>query len=105
MKNNQLKNQIIFRNYDILRYPITTEKSTAMSENGQYFFVVRKDATKKDIKDAVEHIFDVKVKSVNTLIRKGKIKTFRGRQALLSDKKRAIVRLEDGESITLVSGV
>lgn len=105
MTEHPMQGRVVFSDYDILRYPLTTEKSTRAGESNQYFFVVRKDATKKDIKEAVERVFGVKVKSVNTCIRKGKLKTFRGRQALLSDKKRAMVRLEPGESLNLMTGV
>ena len=91
--------KVVFKDYDILRYPIVTEKSTKAGELGQYFFVVDRAATKDEIKLAVERVFSVKVKSVNTMIKKGKLKTFRGRKALRSDVKRAIVRLEDGYSI------
>lgn len=98
-------NKVVFKDYDILRYPVITEKSTKAGESGQYFFVVDKRANKDDIKSAVERVFEVKVKSVNTMIKKGKLKAFKGRRALLSDVKKAMVRLEDGYSITLVSGV
>jgi large subunit ribosomal protein L23 len=104
-KKSETKEAIVFKDYDVLRYPVITEKSTKSGESGQYFFVVDKNATKNDIKLAVERIFDVKVKSVNTAIRKGKLKTFRGRTAQLSDKKRAMVRLESGHNIEFVSGV
>lgn len=93
------------KSYDIIRYPVITEKSTEMQQQGQYCFIVSNEATKPQIKQAVEQVFGVKVKSVNTMIRKGKQHSFRGHRAPLSDKKRAIVRLEEGESITLVSGV
>lgn len=105
MKTTQSKNTLVFKDYDIVRYPIMTEKSNQLTAHGQYFFVVQKEATKKDVKEAVERIFDVKVKSVNTAIRKGKLKAFKGHQALLSDVKRAMVCLQEGYSITLVSGV
>jgi large subunit ribosomal protein L23 len=97
--------KVVFKDYDVLRYPLVTEKTTAAGENGQYFFVVDKRATKIDIKQAVERLFSVKVKSVNTAIRKGKLRTFRGHKAQLSDVKRAMVCLESGESIKFVSGV
>ncbi|MDR0625218.1 MAG: 50S ribosomal protein L23 [Holosporales bacterium] len=97
--------RIAFRDYDIVRYPITTEKSTRIGENDQYLFVVDKKASKSDIKRAVERIFEVKVKAVNTLIRKGKRKSFKGRVGVLSDLKRAFVRLEKGHSINFTSGV
>jgi large subunit ribosomal protein L23 len=98
-------NKITFRDYDILRYPITTEKSTQAGSDQQYFFVVNKKATKPEIKAAVERVFDVKVKSVNTLIRRGKVKTFKGHSGKLQDTKRAMIRLEAGYSINFVSGV
>lgn len=105
VKGKQETGRVVFSDYDILRYPITTEKSTLVGESNQYFFVVQNTATKQDIKQAVERVFGVKVKSVNTAVRKGKLKTFRGRRALLSDKKRAMVRLEPGESINFMTGV
>lgn len=105
-KEMLLKNKVFLKDYDILRYPVSTEKSFSVAQQGgQYFFVVQRDATKSDIKGAIERVFEVKVKAVNTLIRKGKIRTFKGRRGLLSDVKRAMVRLEDGYSIKLVSGV
>ncbi|GHS91397.1 50S ribosomal protein L23 [Alphaproteobacteria bacterium] len=97
--------KVVFKDYDVLRYPVQTEKSTKGGESNQYFFVVRSDSTKADIKSAVERVFSVKVKSVQTLIRKGKLRTFRGHKALLSDTKRAMVRLEDGDNIILTTGV
>jgi large subunit ribosomal protein L23 len=97
--------KVVFRDYSVLRYPIVTEKSNQLGDSGQYFFVVDKKSTKPEIKQAVERIFNVNVLSVNTMIRKGKQKTFRGRRACLSDKKRAMVRLAAGQSITFVSGV
>jgi large subunit ribosomal protein L23 len=96
---------IVFKDYDILRYPVVTEKSTTMGEYGQYFFIVDQKVTKGEVKAAVERVFDVKVKSVNTMIRKGKLKAFRGRLGLRSDVKKAMVSLEQGYSITFVSGV
>jgi large subunit ribosomal protein L23 len=97
--------KMVFKDYDVLRYPITTEKTTKAGDSNQYFFVVDRRATKKDVKSAVERIFEVKVKAVNTSIRKGKLKIFKGRTALLSDVKRAMVRLENGYDIKFVSGV
>jgi large subunit ribosomal protein L23 len=97
--------KIIFKDFDVVRYPVVTEKSTQAGENGQYFFVVDKKATKHDIKKAVERIFNVRVRSVNTLIRKGKTKVFKGRTGVLSDTKRAFVRLARGCSIDFVSEV
>ena len=71
--------------YDIIRNPVITEKATLVSENGQVIFDVSKSATKTQIKEAIETLFKVKVKSVNTLIRKGKVKRFRGRVGKRSD--------------------
>jgi len=91
--------------YDILLSPVITEKSTLLSENNQVMFNVDGDATKSDIKSAVEVLFNVKVKAVNTLVRKGKRKGFRGRIGVQSDVKKAIVTLEDGQSIDVTTGL
>jgi len=91
--------------YDIILSPVITEKSTLVSDANQVMFNVARTATKPDIKSAVEMLFNVKVKAVNTLVRKGKKKTFRGRTALLSDAKRAIVTLEEGHSIDVTTGL
>jgi len=91
--------------YDVILSPVITEKSTRASENNQVVFKVRPDATKTQIKAAVEGLFKVKVKAVNTLVRKGKLKTFRGRRALLSDTKKAIVTLEPGHGIDVTTGL
>jgi len=91
--------------YDIIVAPVISEKSTFAAENNQVVFRVVKVASKPEIKRAVEQLFDVKVKSVNTLIRKGKIKTFRGRKGQQSDYKNAIVTLEDGHSIDVTTGL
>lgn len=88
--------------YDTIVRPVITEKATMSSENGQVSFVVRNDATKLEIKAAVEMLFDVKVVSVNTLITKGKIKMFRGRKGRRSDVKKAIVTLAEGQSIEIM---
>ncbi|MCX7338700.1 MAG: 50S ribosomal protein L23 [Alphaproteobacteria bacterium] len=101
MKNKRINLNL----YDVIRYPVLTEKSNLMTEGNQYFFAVAKDANKGDIKQAVELVFDVKVKSVNTLIRKGKTRTFRGRKGRQSDVKRAMVSLESGQIIDFSSGV
>jgi large subunit ribosomal protein L23 len=93
------------RHYDILRSPVITEKSTMASEHNQVMFNVAKTATKPQIKAAVEKLFEVKVKAVNTLVRKGKIKRFRGRVGKLSDVKKAIVTLEEGHSIDVTTGL
>ena len=91
--------------YDIIISPVITEKSTRASVNNQVVFNVRSTATKPQIKSAVEQLFSVKVKAVNTIVRKGKLKTFKGIQALQSDTKKAIVTLEPGHSIDIGSGI
>ena len=82
------------RHYDVIVAPVITEKATMGSEYNKVMFKVARTATKPQIKEAVEKLFDVKVKSVNTLIREGKIKAFKGRMGQQSDVKRAIVTLE-----------
>jgi large subunit ribosomal protein L23 len=93
------------RHYDIILSPAITEKATTQSEHNQVVFKVRKDATKPQIKEAVEKLFDVKVKSVNTLIRKGKAKAFRGSFGVQSPTKKAIVTLEEGHRIDVTTGL
>lgn len=93
------------RHYDIIRSPVITEKATIASERNQVIFRVAPDATKPQIKEAVEKLFDVKVKHVNTLIRKGKVRNFRGMRSLLSDVKKAIVTLEEGHRIDVTTGL
>ena len=95
----------IEKHYDILRSPVITEKSTLASEHNQVMFNVAKSATKPEIKKAVESLFDGKVKAVNTLVRKGKVKRFRNREGRLSDVKKAIVTLEEGHSIDVTTGL
>ena len=91
--------------YDVIRAPIITEKATIASENNQIVFRVAIDADKKVIKEAVEALFDVKVKAVNTLRRKGKVKRFRGIPGRQNGMKKAIVTLEDGHSIDVTTGL
>lgn len=93
------------RMYDIISSPVITEKATMGSEWGQVTFKVPMDATKPEIKAAVEGIFDVKVKGVNTLIQKGKVKRFRGQLGKRSDCKKAVVTLEEGQAIDVTTGV
>jgi large subunit ribosomal protein L23 len=93
------------RHYDVVLSPIITEKATNASERNQVMFKVAKNATKPQIKEAVEKLFDVKVKSVNTLVRKGKHKAFRGRLGEQSDVKKAIVTLEEGHRIDVTTGL
>ena len=91
--------------YDVVRRPIVTEKSSQGSQNGQMTFEVAMDATKPKIKVAVETLFEVEVKNVNTLIQKGKTKRFRGFMGKRSDMKKAIVTLKDGQAIDTGTGV
>lgn len=91
--------------YDVILSPIITEKSTMASEQNKVMFNVHLDANKADIKSAVEALFNVKVASVNTLRRLGKTKRFRNTVGKLSDSKKAIITLAEGQSIDLSSGV
>ncbi|MGE0424366.1 MAG: 50S ribosomal protein L23 [Reyranellaceae bacterium] len=93
------------RMYEILRAPLVTEKSTNQSEHSQISFKVSLDATKPEIKQAIEGLFKVKVKAVNTLRVEGKNKVFRGMRGRRSDWKKAIVSLVDGEKIDLTTGL
>lgn len=93
------------RHFDVIRAPVITEKATIASEQNKVVFRVADTATKPQIKAAVEKLFDVKVVSVNTLVRKGKEKRFRGRIGRQSDVKRAIVTLEEGHSIDVTTGL
>lgn len=94
-----------FTHYDVIRNPVVTEKSTNLSEHSQVVFDVRIDATKPEIKEAVEALFSVKVKSVNTMVRKGKVKRFAGKIGVRNDVKKAVVTLVDGQSIDISSGI
>ena len=93
------------RHYDIIVAPVVTEKATMASEQNKVVFKVARTATKPQIKEAVEKLFDVKVKAVNTLVRKGKKKAFRGRPGQQSDVKKAIVTLEEGHRIDVTTGL
>ena len=93
------------KNYDIIRSPAITEKATMVSEHNQVVFNVALGASKPEIKKAVEELFSVKVKAVNTIVRKGKTKRFRGIRGQQSDVKKAIVTLEDGQSIDVTTGL
>lgn len=90
--------------YSIIRKPVVTEKAVNGSQNGQVTFKVSLDATKPQIKQAVEALFDVQVTGVNTLIQKGKTKRFKGVKAFRSDEKKAIVTLKDGQTIDVATG-
>ncbi len=91
--------------YNTLRAPVITEKATLLNESGQVVFRVAMDATKPEIKAAVEGLFGVKVKAVNTLVTKGKTKRFRGRPGKRSDVKKAYVKLVEGQTIDLTTGL
>ena len=93
------------RHYDVVVAPVITEKSTLLSENNAVVFKVANDASKPEIKAAVEALWGVTVKSVNTLVAKGKTKKWKGKPYTRSDVKKAIVRLADGQSIDITEGV
>ena len=93
------------RHYDVIVAPVITEKATLASEFNKVVFRVRKDATKPQIKAAVEQLFDVKVEAVNTLLRKGKRKTFRGVRGQQADIKKAVVTLAEGHKIDVTTGL
>ena len=91
--------------YDIIRAPVITEKATAVSEHNQVIFRVRLDADKRQIKAAVEGLFQVKVNAVNTIRVAGKLKRVRGRPGRRSDYKKAIVTLAEGSRIDVTTGL
>ncbi|HEU5048299.1 MAG TPA: 50S ribosomal protein L23 [Rickettsiales bacterium] len=91
--------------YDVIERPVITEKATAISEQNKVVFRVRNDATKTQIKEAVEALFKVEVVSVNTINVQGKVKVFRGALGQRKDFKKAVVTLAAGQSIDLASGI
>jgi large subunit ribosomal protein L23 len=91
--------------YQVIRNPLITEKATSLSEHGQFVFKVAPDATKPEIKAAIEGLFGVTVLAVNTLVQKGKTKRFKGRPGSRSDVKKAFVRLAAGQSIDFTTGL
>jgi large subunit ribosomal protein L23 len=93
------------RHYDVILSPVITEKATMASEHNKVTFKVAGTATKPQIKEAVEKLFDVKVKNVNTLTRKGKVRMFKGVRGQRSDVKRAIVTLQEGQMIDVTTGL
>ena len=93
------------KHYDVIVAPIITEKSTVLSEQNKVVFKVAPDASKPEIKAAVESLFGVKVTAVNTLVRKGKMKRFRGSVGRQSDVKRAVVTLAEGQTIDVTTGL
>ncbi len=93
------------RMFDVVRAPLITEKATLLSEKNQFVFKVAENATKPEIKAAIESLFKVKVTAVNTLITKGKTKRFKGRPGVRSDVKKAFVTLAEGQSIDFTNGL
>ena len=91
--------------YDVIRKPVITEKATLASENGAVVFEVARESNKPQIKEAVEALFGVKVKAINTVITKGKSKRFRGIKGTRKDVKKAYVTLEEGNSIDVTTGL
>ena len=99
------KDMIDTRHYDVIVAPHITEKATLLSEHNAVVFKVAEKATKPEIKAAVETLFKVKVTAVNTMVRKGKERRFRGVKGHTSDVKKAIVTLKDGQSIDVTTGL
>ena len=93
------------KHYDVIRKPVITEKATMASENGAIVLEVAIDSNKPQIKEAVEALFGVKVKAVNTTITKGKVKRFRGQLGKRKDVKKAYVTLEEGNTIDVSTGL
>ncbi|MDF0541325.1 50S ribosomal protein L23 [Sphingobium sp. H39-3-25] len=93
------------RHYDVVVAPHITEKATLLSENNAVVFKVANDATKPEIKAAVEALFGVTVKAVNTIVQKGKVKRWKGKPYTRSDFKKAIVTLAEGQSIDVTTGI
>jgi len=91
--------------YQVISNPLITEKATMLSEHGQFVFKVAPDATKPEIKAAIEGLFGVTVLAVNTLVQKGKTKRFKGRPGRRSDVKKAFVKLAAGQSIDFTTGL
>ena len=99
------KEAIDVRHYDVIVAPHITEKATLLSENNAVVFKVAGDTTKPQIKAAVEALFDVKVKGVNTLVQKGKVKRWKGKPYTRNDVKKAVVTLAEGQSIDVTTGI
>ena len=104
-KVNKAENNVTTESMEIIRRPLITEKAMKGAEHNQVVFQVSLSATKPEIKKAVESVFGVKVKSVNTLRQIGKQKLFRGRKGVRSETKKAIVTLAEGQSIDVTAGV
>ncbi|MEP2988326.1 MAG: 50S ribosomal protein L23 [Parasphingorhabdus sp.] len=99
------KEDVDIRHYDVIVGPHITEKSTLLSENNAVVFKVANTATKPQIKAAIEALFDVKVKNVNTMVQKGKTKKWKGRPYTRNDIKKAVVTLAEGQAIDITTGV
>lgn len=104
-KKNQAAAETKAWHYDVIVSPVVTEKSTTLSEQNKVLFNVRLDATKAQIKSAVESLFNVKVAKINTLIREGKTRRFRNTLGKQSDSKKAIITLAPGQMVDISSGV
>ena len=91
--------------FDIIKSPVVTEKASLATEHNQVVFKVAMDATKPQIKAAVEELFKVKVTGVNTMVQKGKVKRFRGQMGKRADVKKAVVTLAEGNSIDITTGI
>lgn len=107
MKNKDVKHPLIGmeRALTVIQAPLMTEKSTTVSQFRQYGFKTLLEATKPEIKSAIEQIFKVKVVAVNTILQKGKVKRFKGREGRRSDYKKAIVTLAEGHTIDVGAGL
>ncbi|MBE6462886.1 MAG: 50S ribosomal protein L23 [Alphaproteobacteria bacterium] len=105
MKKSEKTNNVTAAMYDTLLRPVITEKSMTSSESGKVVFTVPLSATKEEIKAAIEAIFNVKVKKVNTVKQAGKVKRFRGYEGVRSDYKKAVITLADGQNIDVTAGI
>ena len=99
------KQEVDARHYDVIVAPHITEKSTLLSEHNAFVFKVANDATKPQVKEAVEAIYGVKVTGVNTVVQKGKAKRWRGKPYKRSDVKKAVVTLAEGDSIDVTGNI
>ena len=105
MAKKQTATAVDIRHYDVVRGPHITEKATMASESNAVVFRVANDATKPQIKAAVEALFSVKVLTVNTLVQKGKVKRWKGKPYTRNDVKKAVVTLAEGQSIDVTTGI
>jgi large subunit ribosomal protein L23 len=105
MAKKQAQAAVATRHYDVIVAPHITEKATLVSEHNAVVFKVARDASKPEIKAAVEALFSVNVKSVNTIVTKGKTKKWKGKPYTRSDVKKAIVTLAEGQSIDVTTGI